>query len=266
MRKKVSILMTTYNDGGRFLNKSILGILNQTYSNFEFVIVNDGSLDNTSRVVQDFAKNDKRIKFLDRLENKGRRYSLNEGLALCVGDFVFINDADDISNKYRIESCIKFYEEVKNKKRFGLVGTAFLLNDISKGISKIHYLKTGLIQKSKIPMWRIFLDMPFPHSSVMYSKNALIEVGGFSTEVTSCIDYFTLTKIAKDYDIYGINKPLVERIIDGNNFFMQSNISKDYEKNINIINKWQNDNIRFKAIYRIPKIIHEYKKRLLNRT
>lgn len=256
MEKKVSVLMTVYNDADRFLSKSINSILNQTYLNIEFVIVNDGSSDDSAKIIQKFQKIDNRIVFINRKENKGRVYSLNEGLSKCIGKFVFINDADDISLLARIKECVHFYEtRVSNKDGFGLLGTAYIMNDISKNKKVEYKLKYGSIIKKRIPMWRLLIGMPFPHSSVMYSSNALRSVGGFPKEVTSSIDYFALLKIASKYDIFGLDTVLMERNIDNNNYFMTKSLTYRNEENMKVVRQWSRKNIKFHIIKNIPNII-----------
>lgn len=255
---KVSVLMTVFNDGNRYLIESIQSILNQSYRNLEIILVNDGSTDNSAQVIESLIEYDSRVKFINRKTNKGRSYSLNEGLEQCSGDFICINDADDLSILTRVEESINFFNnQVVNKDIFGVLGTAFTSNDVTKGEKYHHTIKYGSFFKKKVPIWRILIGMPFPHSSFMYSKKALESVGGFSTEVTSGIDYLTLLKIANRFDIYGINEILVERIIDGENYFMQGKINKQNEKNKQIIEKWQRDNIKFYYIKKIPYLIYQ---------
>ena len=82
--RKISVLMTVYN-AEKMLDKSISGILNQTYKELEFVIVNDGSTDSSDSIIEKYAKQDERIVFVNRKENKGRNYSLNEGVPAAEG-------------------------------------------------------------------------------------------------------------------------------------------------------------------------------------
>ena len=88
--------MTVYN-GSNFVKQTIEALLNQSYENFELVIVNDGSMDDTEQIISELALLDKRIIFINRKNNIGRAYALNEGLSYCSSEWVAINDADDIS-------------------------------------------------------------------------------------------------------------------------------------------------------------------------
>lgn len=265
---KVSVLMTVYNDGNRFLEKSIESVLKQTYNFQQFVIVNDGSTDKSRDIIKKYSEKDKRICFIDRSENKGRIYSLNEGLSYCKGSLIFINDADDISYKDRIESTINFYKnKISNHKKFGAIGSKAHIEKFD-GENREKYYRFLTFGKCKIPLFQIYYGMPFVHSSCAYSREALNSIGGFPTEINSCIDYFTIVKLSKNYDIYGLNKYLICRNIDGNNFFMQKKVNSNYEKNLQYVDEWMKKNIYFDFIYRpFKKVIKNFilKKDLLKK-
>ena len=97
----VTIIVPTYN-GAKFLQKySIPSLLLQDYTNWEAIVINDGSSDNTAEVMNYFINKDKRIKFIDNKQNHGLAASLNQGVELSSGDIVMILEHDDIylSNK-----------------------------------------------------------------------------------------------------------------------------------------------------------------------
>ena len=92
---KVSVLMPAYNVE-KYVGEAIESILNQTFKDFEFIIINDGSTDNTPKIIKEYAKKDKRIKFIDNKKNKGFIASLNECLDNATGEYVAKMDSDDI--------------------------------------------------------------------------------------------------------------------------------------------------------------------------
>jgi len=104
----ISVIMPAYN-AEPFIYDAIESILNQSYCDFEFIIVNDGSSDSTADIVNSF--NDPRIIFIDRKENKGLVYSLNEAIEFAHGDFIARMDADDVSMTNRFELQIKYMQE-----------------------------------------------------------------------------------------------------------------------------------------------------------
>lgn len=106
----ISVIMSVYN-GEKYLSEAIESILAQTYKNFEFIIINDGSIDKTEAILKKYEFQDKRIKIINNLENKGLIYSLNEGFDSAKGKYIARMDADDISEKNRFEEQIKFLEK-----------------------------------------------------------------------------------------------------------------------------------------------------------
>jgi glycosyltransferase involved in cell wall biosynthesis len=116
---RVSVFMPVYN-AGNDLTEAIQSILNQTYRDFEFVIVNDGSTDQSLNVLQSFQ--DTRIRIINNESNKGLIASLNIGLEKCIGEYIIRMDQDDISLPQRIEKQVEFLD---NNPEYGLVGTWF---------------------------------------------------------------------------------------------------------------------------------------------
>lgn len=249
MSEKVTVLMTVYN-GQEQIKKSIMSILKQTYTNFEFIIVNDGSTDQSAQIIRGFSEEDSRIVFIDRNVNRKRVMSLNEGLDACTTNYIFINDADDISHIDRLEIMMKYYNQVSLNANIGILGAASNSIDIVTKTKIFYPVFTGTFCKNgKIPMYRLCAGMPFIHSSFMYKKEALIKIGGFSNETTSLIDYFALIRIAQYYDVYTCSNCLVDRIVDGNNYFMKPEIMKQRKKNVQHIRNWMKNNIKYWYIY-----------------
>ncbi len=116
---RVSVFMPVYNAGDDLV-AAIQSILDQTYRDFEFVIVNDGSTDRSIDVIQSFQDN--RIRLINNDSNKGLIASLNIGLEKCIGEYIIRMDQDDISLPQRIEKQVEFLD--KNPD-YGLIGTWF---------------------------------------------------------------------------------------------------------------------------------------------
>lgn len=107
----VSVLMSVYNEESRFLEEAIESILNQTYKNFEFIIIGDNpSNERVNNLVSDYQKKDSRIIFKINETNLGLTRSLNVGLKLCRGKYVVRMDADDVSMPTRIEEQVAYME------------------------------------------------------------------------------------------------------------------------------------------------------------
>src|SRR5213082_2829515 len=105
----VTVLMPVYN-AARFLAEAVESVLAQTFADFEFVIVDDGSTDRSPRMLQRFAEHDKRIKLIAR-PNTGIVGALNDGLIAAQSELIARMDADDVSHPARLEKQVQFMRE-----------------------------------------------------------------------------------------------------------------------------------------------------------
>lgn len=109
---KVSVIMSVYNEKPEWLRTAIESILNQTHKNIEFIIILDNPDNTTLRlIIEEYHLNDCRVKYYINEENKGLVTSLNRALAYCTGEYIARMDADDISEKNRIELQLKFMKD-----------------------------------------------------------------------------------------------------------------------------------------------------------
>lgn len=107
---RVSVLMSAYNSE-KYIAAAIESILTQTFTDFEFVIINDGSTDRTPEIVAEYAARDKRIKFIDNKKNAGLIAALNQGLEFCHGEYIARMDSDDISLPTRFAKQVKYMNQ-----------------------------------------------------------------------------------------------------------------------------------------------------------
>ena len=136
---KVSVLMSVYNTQEEYLREAIDSILNQTYKDFEFVIVDDGSTNNAPEILKEYQNKDSRIKVV-KGEHKGLASGLNLGWSNCCGEYIARMDSDDISRPNRLEKQVEFME--KNPE-IGILGAAietFPKKKVWKYIEKVGYL------------------------------------------------------------------------------------------------------------------------------
>ena len=108
----VSVVMSVYNDS-KYLSESIKSILDQTLKDFEFIIVDDGSLDNSFDLLRRFKKKDNRIKILKNNSNMGLAFSLNKAIKESKGKYIARMDADDLSMPDRLKKQIIFFQKYK---------------------------------------------------------------------------------------------------------------------------------------------------------
>jgi len=104
-KPKISVLMPVYN-GEKFLDKSINSILNQTFNNFEYIIINDGSTDDSLKIIESYE--DSRIKIINFSKNMGISAALNNGLNVAKGDYIARQDQDDISHPERFMLQVEY--------------------------------------------------------------------------------------------------------------------------------------------------------------
>ena len=114
----VSVVMPLYN-GERYLAEAIESILSQTFADFEFIIVDDGSTDGSAGIIRDYAARDSRVKVKQLARNSGEAAARNAGIALARGQFVAGMDSDDISLPDRLRAQASFLE---NNPEVGAVG------------------------------------------------------------------------------------------------------------------------------------------------
>lgn len=176
---KVSVLMPAYN-AEKYIGEAIESILNQTFTDFEFIIINDGSKDNTADIVKRYAAQDKRIKFINNSENKGLIAVLNEGLDVCRGVYIARMDSDDISFPERFAKQVEYMDA---HPECGVLGT---------WVEKIGtHMKRIFRNRAKVRV----LDM-IVHGSQVVHPSAMIRR---SVLVENNIKYDPQYKYAEDY-------------------------------------------------------------------
>ena len=109
---KISVIIGVYN-AEKYLAETIESVINQTFKDWELILVDDGSTDNSQKIAKEFEEKDQRIKILEK-ENGGRASAINFGLKKAQGEYIAFLDADDLMPKERLE--IEFKELKENKK------------------------------------------------------------------------------------------------------------------------------------------------------
>lgn len=163
----VSVLLTTYNDA-RYLPYSIKSILNQTYKTFEFIIIDDGSSDNSNKIIESF--NDLRIRHI-KISHMGMGESLNYGLSIARYSWIARIDADDIAHPLRLEKQINFLLENKD---FLLVSSWYAMFSDSKILYMVDPPSDNLDIKKKLA-----IHSPICHPGTIFKKE-IIAPEGFS--------------------------------------------------------------------------------------
>ncbi|MDJ0619011.1 MAG: glycosyltransferase [Calothrix sp. MO_192.B10] len=198
---KVTVLMAIYN-GQDYLREAVDSILAQTFQDFEFLIINDGSTDSTREIICSY--HDPRIRLIHNEHNLGLTRSLNKGWELAKGEFIARQDADDISEPERLAKQVAFLE---THSEVALVGTWF------KNIDP----QGSLIGEYDLPCdsteirWEILFYSPFVHSAVMFRKDIISEQIGLYNEAFSYAqDYDLWWRISRRFKVANIKDYLIK--------------------------------------------------------
>lgn len=160
---KISVIMSNYN-GERYLEEAIKSILNQTFKDFEFIIIDDGSSDNSIEIIKRYKRNYKQIKLLINKQNLGIVKSLNRGLKIAKGKYIARMDSDDISLKERLKIEYDYLE--RNKDIF-LVGSSYIVIKDDGGIlfEVKHFYSKELVKK------KLLKKCIIAHPTVMFHND-----------------------------------------------------------------------------------------------
>jgi glycosyltransferase involved in cell wall biosynthesis len=182
----VSIIMPVYN-GEKHLKDAIASILSQSYTNLEFIIIDDASSDASSKIIQ--AMKDRRIRSVRNRKNLGVARSLNRGLELAKGKYIARMDADDLSFPTRIEKQVQFLE---SNTDHGMVGTQYVNMDQNRNIYEIG----AQLQSFQEIMYAIQSMNVFCHGSVMF-RQAFIKQNNIRYSHCKFEDYELWTRLIK---------------------------------------------------------------------
>ncbi|WP_159468196.1 glycosyltransferase [Dyadobacter sp. 3J3] len=178
---ETTVLIPSYN-GAKYIQSALLSVLSQKYSDYEVLIIDDGSTDNTEELIKKLS--DKRIRYYKNESNMGIVASLNRGLDLAEGKYIARMDADDLMLADRLQTQIDFLEKNKN---YGMVGCWYHTID-EKG--KIIHTRKTLTDSDTLRMSLIFRNQ-FAHSSVT-----------MRTEIARKLRYDPEFQYCEDHDLW----------------------------------------------------------------
>lgn len=198
MKPQISVIIPTYNRA-TFLEKSVSSVLNQTFKNFELIIIDDGSTDNSYEIIKNF--NDSRIRYIRNQKNFGVSYSRNLGIKNAEADLIAFLDSDDMWKKEKLE--IQF-NEMKRNPDFLLSHTEEIWYKNNKRVNprSIHKKRGGNIFQNSLKLCSISM------STVMVHKKLFDIVGLFDENLPACEDYDMWLRVTARYEVLLINLPL----------------------------------------------------------
>ena len=196
----VSVVMAVKN-GGQIMREAIDSILNQTFTDFEFIIINDGSTDETLEVLAEYS--DPRIQVYSQ-ENQGVARSANRGIALARGFYIARQDHDDISLPTRLEKQVAYLDA---HPECGLLGTAAEIWSSSGPTGRYHDHPTN----SSLLKFELIFNNPFVHTSVMFRRDIIKVVGLYDPRalIAPLDDYHFISRVARSYPVSNLAQRLV---------------------------------------------------------
>ena len=191
----VSVLITVYNDE-KHIGTAVESILNQSFQDFEIVVVDDGSTDNTPMVLQKYSEADNRIKIFSQA-NSGTTKAANNGLSKSVGKYIARLDSGDYSYSHRLKYEVDFLEKNPN---IALIGGGVHIIDVEGRI--IGSRNINIKHPKNVLAHRCI----FQQSDVMFRKEAIMKLGGYREKFKNAQDYDLWLRISEKYEIVKVNE------------------------------------------------------------
>jgi len=195
----VSVIMPVYN-GEKYLAESIESVLSQQFKDFELIIIDDGSTDNSKSIIKSYVKKDNRVKIFCNKSNLGISGALNKAIVNSTGEYIARMDCDDISFPSRLSSQV---ELLNMRNDVGLCGTwGVAINEVGKKSYSLHTL-TGVLLN-----YNYWKPSPVISSSSMF-RRCLLDKQLFDLELSTVEDFDLWLRLKKKCLIYNINMELV---------------------------------------------------------
>lgn len=193
--------MPVYN-GGEYLEESIVSIIAQTFEDWELIVVDDGSTDDSASVIKRYAESDSRIKYHANEKNLGLIATLNKAIALCTGAYIARMDADDVSMADRFEKQYRFLEDNKD---IAMCGTdAILIDSAGNSTGKISGLETDEYLRVNL-----LFTTSFVHPSMMIRTGVLKE-NLYDNAYKHAEDYELWCRIARKHKVANLPRSLLK--------------------------------------------------------
>ena len=232
----ISVIMSTYKEDERLLRESIESILNQTYRDFEYIIILDYPDNDVHKsVIEEYAIKDDRIHFYINEKNMGLTDSLNRGLSLCHGEYIARMDADDISLPDRLERQMEYLE----KNHYDLIGG--ITEMINENGTLLYSIKSVPTDPKKINK-ALRYSQCIAHPTWLGRKEVFEKNAGYR-HMPLCEDYdFTLRAVLNGFVISNLNEAVLKYRMTSNSI-SRSNLFEQYLYMSYITNEYKNNRI-----------------------
>ena len=246
MSPKVSIVIPTYNSE-KFIDRTIKSVLNQTFQNFELIIVDDCSVDNTRKMIREFQKQDDRIKLIALEKNSGApAHPKNVGIKNAKGEYIAFLDHDDEWLPKKLEKQLELFKN--SSDNLGFVGCNFLIIDDNRNKSREYCLPSWPREKF---FERFLLGNISSSSGIMIKQKVLDRIGGFDEKLKFADDWDMWLRISKHFDFDFVSEILVKYHLHSTNVTSNVGIQKELKEFEYMFHKYQNDFKNYSNIYSI---------------
>lgn len=227
----ISVLITSYNYG-EFIEKAINSVINQSYPDWELIIVDDGSSDNSLEIIESFCRKDFRIKFFQHedAKNKGLKESILLGLEKAQGEWIAFLESDDFWDK---DNLLKKMEVVKNYPQIGLIfNKVEIISDKNEDKRKLNLEKVqNLLEKQAFPKDMFYdffiINKILTFSCVMVNKN-ILKPSYFNTPNDARLDWWLWIHLAFETMFYYINEELTIWHLHNESYIKRDTVSPFY--------------------------------------
>lgn len=217
---KISVIIPAYNRAN-LLPRTIKSVLDQTFKDFELIVIDDGSTDNTKEVVEQFVHDDGRIKYLHQKNSGGAAGPKNSAITHCSGKYIAYLDHDDEWFPEKLEKQYDFFER-SSSKNLGLVSCNVLIINKDKGMEGVHRMSK---YKSVEDLLLRGGDYAFSNSSIMIPRTVIDKVGPRDESLKIFEDQDLFIRIAlAGYTLDFVDDVLIKYYIDA------ANLSKDFRR------------------------------------
>ena len=201
---RLTVLMSVYN-GEKYLREAVDSILSQTFRDFEFLIINDGSSDGTAQILESY--DDPRMRIVYNEENIGLTRSLNKGLKLARGEYIARMDADDISLPERLEKQVEFLDA---HPEVGVLGTWVEVIDGEGTVGQV-WRSPQVPTSPALLNWTLMFHNCLPHPSAMMRLRVIEGMGGYDPEIRYAQDYDLWARASLITDLTNLSQVLLRR-------------------------------------------------------
>lgn len=196
----VSIILPTYNRA-HLISRAIRSLLQQTYQDFEIVIIDDASTDNTKEVINSF--NDPRIRYLNHEINRGLSAARNTGIKASKGEYLAFQDDDDLWTKDKLEKQMHIFDE---NAKIGVVYSGIIRIKSGK---EIYEHPPDNVKKNGYVYKEVFYDLPIYMVTAVIKKSCFDKIGLFDESLPSFEDKDIFIRLSKHFEFRLVDKPLV---------------------------------------------------------